>query len=309
MRRARNRLLIAVVASALALLALPALALAAQAAPGAPAASRTATRTAPLASGPIDAQVWPAQDGKTTGVIVDVVLDPKVKLPARIRIPVPKGAVVQWAGEILSGDASNDQQREFTIQEGQGGSYAEFTLTASRRGQIDAAGIPMTANGNQVSTTVEWIQSVPAISTVFSVRLPAGVSSVAITPAPQGTPQINTAGESLYSLPQQALATGSTTVIKVGYNLSPTGAAGASGAPSSNLTAVYLVLGVLLVGAIAVVVYLMTRQRAAQAVADDRPGVDAKSARRAGRDGAASAGASKPAEPDDDPFDIDFDEK
>jgi hypothetical protein len=239
-------------------------------------------------------------------MIVDVVLDPKVKLPARVRIPVPKGAVVQWAGEILSGDASNDQQREFTIHDGQGGSYAEFTLTTSRRGQIDAAGIPMTANGNQVSTTVEWVQSVPATSTVFSVRLPAGVSSVAITPAPQGTPQINTAGESLYSLPQQALATGSTTMIKVGYNLTPTGA---TGAPSTNLTAVYLVLGVLLVGAIAIVVYLMARQRAAQEVVDDVSGRDAKSARRRGTDKVAPRSASKPGESDDDPFDIEFDEK
>jgi Flp pilus assembly protein protease CpaA len=88
--------------------------------------------------------------------------------------------------------------------------------------------------------------------------------------------------------------------------LTPTGA---TGAPSTNLTAVYLVLGVLLVGAIAIVVYLMARQRAAQEVVDDVSGRDAKSARRRGTDKVAPRSASKPGESDDDPFDIEFDEK
>jgi len=73
--------------------------------------------TAPLASGPLDAQIWPARMARRSSSST-VTLDPKVKLPARVRIPVPKNAVVEWAGEILSGDASTDQQRTFTLHDG-----------------------------------------------------------------------------------------------------------------------------------------------------------------------------------------------
>jgi hypothetical protein len=305
MGRLRNVLTLAV-ACALVLAALPAVAMAAEA--------TTATSTAPLAAGPIDGQIWPAQDGNVTAVIVDISLDPKVKLPARVRIPVPKGAVVQWAGEILNGDASADQQRDFTLRNGAGGgSYAEFTLSVSHRGQIDTSGIAMTARGTQVSTEVDWIQSVPSTSTLFTVRVPAGASDVKIDPTPEGTPDTNSAGEKLYLLPVQALATGSSTTVKVTYNTSPTGA---SASPASNVTAVYIVLGVLLVGAVALVVYLFTKQRSAERRsgnledrehADDEDADESSASRTAGS--GATRGSRDDDETNDDPFDIDVDDE
>ena len=231
--------------------------------PGSAVAAAIATPVAPLATGPLDAQIWPAQAGNTTVVIADVTLDPKVKLPVRVRIPVPKGSVVEWAGEILNGDANSDQQRTFSLHDALGGSYAEFTMSVSHRGQIETNGIVMTANGTKVLTQVDWVQSVPSTSTLFTVRIPAGTSSVTIQPTPDGVPETNAAGESLYVLPTQHLAPGSLTSIKVEYDTVP--AAVASGGGGVNLTAVYLVLGVLLVGAVAVVIYLVGRQNAAAA--------------------------------------------
>jgi hypothetical protein len=267
------------------------------------AAAKPAAVTAPLASGPLDAQIWPAQDGKTV-VIVDVTLDPKVQLPARVRIPVPKSAVVEWAGEILSGDASTDKERPFTLQNGQGGSYAEFTLSVSRRGQIETNGIPMMASGTKLLTQVDWIQSVPSTSTLFTVRIPAQVSAVTIDPKPQGAPETNAVGESLYILPTQNLATGAQSAIKVSYDTAP---AAPTPTATLNLTAVYWVLGVLLAGAVALTVYLMSRQNYTGSDdvgydADD----DAVQDQAAEPDDDVAQGAPGEEEDEDDAFDIDF---
>ncbi|MDR3687019.1 MAG: hypothetical protein P4L93_08710 [Coriobacteriia bacterium] len=296
------RITILIVAACLSVaVALPAGALAAPGAAAPTASSKPAAVTAPLASGPIDAQIWPGQDGKTV-VIVDVTLDPKVKLPARVRIPVPNGAVVQWAGEILGGDASKDQERPFTLQSGHGGSYAELTLSVSRRGQIETNGIAMTASGTKLSTLVDWTQSVPSTSTLFTVRIPANVSAVTIAPQPVGAPDTNAAGESLYVLPTQSLATGAQSVIKVSYDTAP---ATATPATTVNLTAVYIVLGVLLAGAVAVVVYLASRQNAAGSGDEGYDDSDAEDGDVSEAEPDDDAAPNSTDEADDDAFDID----
>ncbi|HEY5539910.1 MAG TPA: hypothetical protein VIL41_00475 [Coriobacteriia bacterium] len=292
-------------ACALALAMVPAVALGATKTAAAPTLSKAASPTpAPLVEGAIDAQIWPAADAQLTAVIVDVSVDPKIKLPARVRIPVPNGAVVQWAGEILGGSASADIQRDFTLHPGAGGGqYAEFTLSVSRRGQIDTSGIPMTARGTVLSTQVDFVQSVSSTSTIFTVRMPAGVSQVKIEPSPVGAPETNSAGESLYPLPTKNLATGAKQTVKVSYNTSPTGATPSAGI---NLTAVYVVLGVLLVGAISFAAYLLARQGSvgdddATELEDEEPGPSAP-------EDVADADAGSPSddsEPADDPFDLD----
>lgn len=293
MRQPRARFLAASLCALALVLALPSAAI---------AAPRSAPALAPLASGPIDAQIWPAQEGNTTVVIIDVTLDSKVKLPARVRIPVPKNAVVEWAGEILSGDASTDKERTFTLQDGQGGSFAEFTLSVSHRAQIETSGIAMTANGTLLTTQVDWIQSVPSTSTLFTVRIPALVSAVNIDPKPEGAPDTNANGESLYVLPMQKLATGSQSAIKVSYDTAP---ATATPTTTVNLTAVYLVLGVLLAGAVAVVFYLMGHQ--ASAGSDDAGYDDAEdSATQPDGTEVAEEAPSAQADDDDDEFDVDF---
>jgi hypothetical protein len=252
MARLRTLLLVVLLAGAL---ASPGIA---HAAPKA-AASRGATSTAPVVEAPIDAQVWPAQDGQSTTVVLAVQLDSTTKLPARVRVPVPIGSTVQWAGEIVGNDPNNDIERPFTLHDGAGGAqYAEFTLESSRRGQVEAGGIAMTSKSDVLSTEVDYVQSAPAPSTVFTVRLPAGASQVKIEPTPQGAPEANTSGETLYVLPTQKLATGEKLTIKASYSTTPRLAGGASG---SNFTSAYLVLGILLVVAVAVVVYLATRRR------------------------------------------------
>ena len=62
------------------------------------------------------------------------------KLPTTVRVPVPEGATVQWAGEVLGGDLSADPARTYKmIKSPVGGQYAEFTLGAdAQSAQVDA---------------------------------------------------------------------------------------------------------------------------------------------------------------------------
>jgi LPXTG-motif cell wall-anchored protein len=227
-----------------------------------PAASSPATVAAPIAIGPVDAQFWPQGDPTNpnqAAVIADVQLSPSVKLPARVRIPIPKGATVQWAGEILGGDPSADPERTFVVVKGAGGgSYAEFTLQKARRGQIDCSGIQLKTEGEQVSFTSSWVQSTETTAVLLTVRLPAGVSRVTISPKPEGSPQTNMQGESLYALPLLSLPVGQKQDVSVSYSTNPSGTAPATG---SSRTAILVVLGVLLVGAVGVLAFAITRQR------------------------------------------------
>jgi hypothetical protein len=230
-------------------------------APSKAAASSSATANAPYATGPIDSQYWPAGDSANPNqlaIITDIQLAPSVKLPARVRVPIAQGATIQWAGEILGGVAGADPERTFKIVDGAGGGkYAEFTLEKSRRGQIDGTGGVLKNNGDIVSFASAWIQSVETSSVLLSVRLPAGVSRVKISPQPEGTPQTNMQGESLYAIPVVKLAVGQKQDMSVVYSTNPSGAAPAN----NNATMVLIALGVLLVGAVGFLAYAIVKQR------------------------------------------------
>ena len=106
------------------------------------AATKSKAASTPVdaaAGGPIDMQIWPGQgvEGDQTAIITVVEVDAKTKLPVTVRIPVTPGTTVEWAGEILGGPAESDIQQTFKLVQGQGGQFAEFTLTQSHRGQID----------------------------------------------------------------------------------------------------------------------------------------------------------------------------
>ena len=143
---------------------------------------------------------------------------------------------------------------------GQGGQYAEFTLTKSRRGQIDSIASPLAVSGTVVSTSVDWVQSATSAETVFSVRVPSAVSDIKITPAPEGRPVTNELGEALYLLPAVTLDAGEKQAVNVSYNtLPPVEAVPAP--PSAN--AIIIALGAGLVLAIIALVLVARRRSAA----------------------------------------------
>jgi hypothetical protein len=185
------------------------------------------------------------------------VLDPTVKLPARIRIPVAPGATIMWAGEILGGNASDDPERPYVMHAGKGGQYAELTLTQSHMGQLDTGGLPVTLSGSSVTSKVDFIQSVQSSITALSVRVPANVTQVSISPQPEGDPQSNSAGERLYTLTSQVLPPGGKVAIVVSYNAAPVQPTPAQ--VSSNKTPVIIMLCLVLAAVVAALALVLRR--------------------------------------------------
>jgi hypothetical protein len=221
------------------------------------ASPSNAATPAPLAQGPFSVQVGPNQDPGQPGkliVIMSVNLSPDVPLPARVRIPIPPGAMVTWAGEVLGGDVSADPQRTYTLHDGVGGAqYAEFTMTQSRRGQVDTVAGPLTVKGAAVSAQLSFVQSAPSTSTEFAVRIPANASNVKIDPAPSGSPETNSTGESLYYVGTQSLPIGTKLALSISYTQ---GAASTSKPLASSSSSLLMLLGILLVVLIAIIAFV-----------------------------------------------------
>lgn len=214
---------------------------------------------APLAKVGMDIQVWPEAEPGRTVVIASANITSETALPARVRIPVIEGMDVQWVGEISPTSPSDDPTRTYTTEQGKGGKFVEFEVTEYRLAQVEMIGAPPTTQGDRTTTSIRWIQSVPATSTGFNVRTIAGVRDVEIKPEPTGEAATNPSGESLYTLKSQRLKTGQEAEITVAY---ATGTefegGGLSGGGNTNL--IIGVLAATLVVAVIVLVWAVRRQ-------------------------------------------------
>lgn len=266
------------------------------------AATAAAGSTTPVkasAGGPTDVQIWPGQEGQTV-VITVVEIDATTKLPATVRIPVMPGTSVQWVGEVLGGDAASDIAQPYKLVQGEGGQFAEFTLTKSHRGQVDAIGFPVKVSGDVVSVGVDWVQSVSSAITALSVRVPAGASKIEISPKPSGSPVTNDAGESLYSLNPKNFKPGEKEHITVSYSTAPV----APKAAGSELTPVLIGLGIALVVAVVALFAVISRNNTAAPGGGD--GTDDADGPRASAPKEPERRAADDDEDDDEPF-LDFD--
>ncbi len=209
--------------------------------------------------GVVDYQVWMAPEPGAAIVIVSVELSADASLPATVRLPVPTGMTVDWAGEVVGGDPSGDIERAFVLKDGDGGQYAEFEVTERRMAQIDVSGKQFAPAVLKVDIGFDLVHSVQADEYGFSVRIPSGVTDVKIEPAPVGTPEKTELGEALYTLKSEKHAPGEVTHVRVAYR---TLAPGEESMSATNT--VLLVLGGAAFVAIAVLMFVMGRQRAAQ---------------------------------------------
>jgi len=191
----------------------------------------TASAAAPLVdAGTIDVQWWMEAEPGQAIAIVSTAIDPSVSLPVRVRLPIPPGMSVDWAGEVSGADVSQDIQRQFSVQQGEGAEYAEFEVSTYRAAQIDLSGIALTPAPDRVSASLNFVQSVPSSDTAFTVRLPAGATDAKIEPAPEGSPSTNQDGETLYTLPTAQPKLGESSLTQVSYVMS-------SGTPSAPTSA------------------------------------------------------------------------
>jgi hypothetical protein len=210
-----------------------------------------------LAGTPLEVQLWPGGQPGFTLFIVTGHIPEGEPLPATVRLPLPQGAEVVWAGEILGGPLTEDPEREITVVEAAGGQALEMTAESTRTVQYEAVGPALSSVDGMTTSVFEWVQTVPTGDVVFSVRIPASTGSVEIDPMPVGSPRTNDSGERLYTLRPAVLTEGQTFSVTSVF-----GPPGTEGSTGSQPPLLWVLLGVLAV-ALAALVLTVVRQRRA----------------------------------------------
>ena len=232
--------------------------------------------TAPAAGGPIDVQAW--NDNGTLVVVTALTIPETTKLPTTVRIPIPAGSQVQWAGEVLGGDPAADPARTYAIKKSPvGGEYAEFTVESTRSAQVDTNLSVVQTTGTTTSAAFDWVQSVSSPVVSISLRAPAGATNVVLAPKPTSSPEFNSAGEALYSGDPLVLKPGSTTHVALSYTAAGAGTGGSAKSAGGSSSLIYFLIATLVVVA-GILVVVLVRQR--ENAAAPSPAPEARDARR-----------------------------
>lgn len=217
---------------------------------------QSAYAAAPVAYGEVQVQIWPGEIPGGAVVIASVVLTDTTPLPATVRIPVPEGLKVDWAGEISGVSPESDVSRPFTLKQGDGGQYAEFEVSTMREAQVDLSSLPLVIEGDTTRGSLDWVQATPASQALFSIRVPAGNELVSASPEVVGKPGTNAIGEKLYALETQTPEEGDEITVDFEYS------AGAATPPAVDtgdavVTGLFVALGL---AAMVLVVVIMRRR-------------------------------------------------
>lgn len=206
--------------------------------------STAAAQPLSLADVILEVQLMPEIQPGINGLIVGARLPAGTTLPATVRLPLPEGANVFWAGEITGGPIEQNIQRDFTIVEGVGGQAVEFTVETTTAVQYDAMYGTVNIAGNMANTELVWRQTVDTGPIAFGIRLPPGTELV--LPDAPAPPIMNPAGERLYALMPMGLEPGWETTLAVAYRAA--GGAAAGGEQSPVMYFLFMALGVALLG-------------------------------------------------------------
>lgn len=201
-------------------------------------------------------QLWPAEpEGAVLILSADIAAS--APLPATVRIPLPKGATVTWAGEVSPTGVADDIKRDHRVEEGTGGQVVVLTVEKYRSVQVEAAYAAPVAIGSKFTSTLDWVQSAPAGETLFAVKAGPTVNVTAIDPPSAGTPQKNAQGETLFTLEAKKLAPGASYTVAAVFTrggtaaVTPTGRA-AGALPTGTVVLIAVLVGLAVVAVIAI---------------------------------------------------------
>lgn len=161
----------------------------------------------------VDVQLW-TEDGGRTSLVVVGVIPTSTPLPATVTLPVPKGAVVQWAGEVFD-DSTKDTGRQPVFSPD--GLSLTITTENSYNVQYEAQYAPYTDKGGRRYAKLAWVQTVPAAAEQFAVKVPAASDDVRVKPEPAGEPFTNGTGDKLYQLRPVTLDVGGKYELSADY--------------------------------------------------------------------------------------------
>lgn len=167
-------------------------------------------------------QVWPEYNDNQVLLMESVKYPADTPLPIEVKMAIPKGAKVTWAGELLGGDASQDIQATPKITPKDDYDEVAFTLTKARAAQVEAGWSGLTIKDQDRSLTLKWVQRYESKTTEFGLKAPSQSTEVNMSPAPakQGKSQDGLQG---YFTAPQSLAVGQAQDFVVSYKRSVTG--------------------------------------------------------------------------------------
>ena len=194
-------------------------------------------------------QFAPTGDPTSALAIVNALLDPQDALPAEIQIPVPAGATVLWAGEVLGGDPADDPTSTYTVERVDDMDVYTMTLTQSYTGQMEIALDPASVKGDRVESGFTWVNTGPEVMVNAAVVAETGAADIQVVPARVGDVQSNDIGETLHPLEGRRVATGDSYAITASWERTVANASGATDSPG----ALPYLLGALLVAILALI--------------------------------------------------------
>jgi len=127
-------------------------------------------------------------------LIVAGVLPESTKLPATVELAAPTGSTLQWAGEILGGDASADPEVVTTKSQRDGQDIYTFTLTKSRNAQLEVTTqSPIAVDGDVYTVKFSLPAWTDAPSGGVAIQIPVSArltepatQSAGLAPGPTG---------------------------------------------------------------------------------------------------------------------------
>lgn len=203
-------------------------------------------------------QLSPAGDPSGALAVVNVVLDAADPLPQEVSIPVPHGATLLWAGEILGGAPEEDPSRQPVVAQIGDMDVYTFTLESARVGQVEIALDPARVTDGALSSTMIWTNPGEEVLLRASVVAEAGATDIRLTPPRSGDVQSNDLGETLHPLEGRRLATGESYVIEASWTRGAAAAPTQGGQSEQGLLPV--LIGAFLV-AVLVLVAVIARER------------------------------------------------
>ena len=194
-------------------------------------------------------------DTNTPVLIVSGTLPATTKLPAVVEVATPAGSTLQWAGEILGGDASKDIEVKPTKTSRDGLDIYTFTMSKALTAQVEvSAAPPVTVAGDLY--TVNFSQKVWADVPVagMAVQIPA---SAQLSTPPTGTAGLapGPTGFQFYQQDFTKVKKGDVVNVTFSYKVGTGSAAGAKGATGGSTSS--LVVPILLIGIAAAVGYAL----------------------------------------------------
>lgn len=165
--------------------------------------------------------VWPEYNDNQALFMQGVFYAPTTPLPIEVKMAIPKGASVVWAGELAgTGDPAQDVQATPKINPKADYDEVVFTLTKHRAAQVEAKLLnAFVKNGQERNLTLNWTQQYPTKETVFMFRAPSQTSDIKMN-IPENPASVSQKAQGYYETQPMVLAVGQKQVFNVTYKRS-----------------------------------------------------------------------------------------